>query len=473
MYYRVDFKLCMLWILLVLQVLLVIYYLLMAPSSYMFEHSTSTPKEHEFPFYSSSKSYPIKFVAPSSPKTASHHKEWQGYLTEANRLPLPNIMTSNYFVKLNNETECFVLGTDVGYTKRRHARHMDSTRCECKKGWHGKDCGQPEVIWRAFIASRQKIIPRRRSRPRRIIHGFPVIGLETTLAEIKLQELADVVDCFIVAESNRTATGHFKPLNFRDKLQDKEFLPDDIRQKLLYIPLSISSYTSSKAVNHSGIYSKSIRRYLWLRGKAALTNLRSDDLYVDSTDAFEIPNPKALLFFKLYDGWPQPVAFRLRWSAYGFFWQHPKKTVTTPGAYTVGVMEDIFHNAARISGNVIPGVEESDVSLSVYELVVGDLNHYGGWYCSWCLQPNDIVTMLQWTPHDNSPINWEKVSSKKIDTSYIEDLIGVGLWLDGVTGLIRKSYYRDLYFAPEYVVNNTWKYDFLYTNFYNKLDYNG
>jgi hypothetical protein len=86
----------------------------------MFEYSTSTPKEHELSFSSSSKSYPIKFVAPSGAKVVSYHKEWQGYLTEANRMILPEIVASSYFVKLNNETECFVPGTDIGYTKRRH-----------------------------------------------------------------------------------------------------------------------------------------------------------------------------------------------------------------------------------------------------------------------------------------------------------------------------------------------------------------
>lgn len=118
MYYRVDFKLCMLWVLLVLQILLVIYYLLMAPSSYMFEYSTSTPKEHEFSFSSNSKSYSIKFVTTSGAKAVSQHKEWQGYLTEADRMILPNIVASSYFVKLNNETVCFIPGTDIGYTKR-------------------------------------------------------------------------------------------------------------------------------------------------------------------------------------------------------------------------------------------------------------------------------------------------------------------------------------------------------------------
>jgi hypothetical protein len=86
----------------------------------MFEYSTSTPKEYELSFSGSSKSNPVKFVAPSSAKAVSQQAEWHGYLTEADRVALPNIVASSYFVKLNNETVCFVPGTDIAYTKRRH-----------------------------------------------------------------------------------------------------------------------------------------------------------------------------------------------------------------------------------------------------------------------------------------------------------------------------------------------------------------
>jgi len=92
----------------------------MAPSSYTLDYSTSTPNEHEFSFSSSSKSYPIKFVASNGIKAVPHHKEWQGYLTEEDHTVLQDIVASSYFIKLNNETECFERGTDIGYTKRRH-----------------------------------------------------------------------------------------------------------------------------------------------------------------------------------------------------------------------------------------------------------------------------------------------------------------------------------------------------------------
>jgi hypothetical protein len=110
----------MLWTLLVLQVLLVIYYLLVAPSSNMFDYPTTTPKEHEFSFSSSSKPYPIRFVTPSGVNGVPYNKKWHGHLTEASRTILPSTVASRYFVRLSNETVCFEQGTDIGYTKRRH-----------------------------------------------------------------------------------------------------------------------------------------------------------------------------------------------------------------------------------------------------------------------------------------------------------------------------------------------------------------
>jgi hypothetical protein len=110
----------MLWTLLVLQVLLVIYYLLVAPSSYMSDYPTSTPKEQEFSFSSSSKPYPIRFLAPSGVNAVPYNNKWHGHLTEASRAILPNTVTSRYFVRLGNETVCFEQGTDIGYTRRRH-----------------------------------------------------------------------------------------------------------------------------------------------------------------------------------------------------------------------------------------------------------------------------------------------------------------------------------------------------------------
>jgi hypothetical protein len=40
-----------------------------------------------------------------------------------------------------NSTDCFLPGTDAEYSKK-------VGKCQCQSGWHGPDCGLPEVILR-------------------------------------------------------------------------------------------------------------------------------------------------------------------------------------------------------------------------------------------------------------------------------------------------------------------------------------
>ena len=44
------------------------------------------------------------------------------------------------------------------------------------------------------------------------------------------------------------------------------------------------------------------------------------------TDGDELPRPELLQFLKLYDGYPQPIAFKYKWSIFGFFW-HVNETI--------------------------------------------------------------------------------------------------------------------------------------------------
>ena len=66
------------------------------------------------------------------------------------------------------------------------------------------------------------------------------------------------------------------------------------------------------------------------KGLMQLIDVREDDLFL-YTDGDELPRPEILQFFKLYDGWSQPVAFQYKWSIYGFFWQVDGKVY---GAYS-------------------------------------------------------------------------------------------------------------------------------------------
>jgi hypothetical protein len=46
-----------------------------------------------------------------------------------------------FFLGQNTSDDCFLPGTDVEFSKRM-------SKCQCQPGWHGQDCGLPEVILR-------------------------------------------------------------------------------------------------------------------------------------------------------------------------------------------------------------------------------------------------------------------------------------------------------------------------------------
>ena len=201
-----------------------------------------------------------------------------------------------------------------------------------------------------------------------------------------------------------------------------------------------------------------------------MRNVRDDDIYV-SSDPEQILNSRALMFLKVYDGWPQPIGFRLRWSVFGFFWQHPHRTTIAIGASTVGLMRELHRNLLNQEQRSITTGSSNEAMPTLQErehlgLVIGDLNHYGGWYCQFCQGPANVIVALREKNRTR-----EIVLDRSVDVPFIEELIGSGTWFDEKTSLLRASRSRESYYAPETVMNQTWKYDWLVENFYAKLDY--
>lgn len=334
---------------------------------------------------------------------------------------------------------CWKSGVDQ--RKMRSNEHLE--KCICNQGWHGLDCGQPEVVWRAIMASKQNISLKSRKTARRVIHIFFLYEYNSAIAEVIVEELYDVVDLFVICDFNN-AEDNFRHKLFKGLLQREQ-------KKILYINIATKSHKPSRMIS----------KYVWEKIKTVVQNLRDDDIYV-TTEPEQILNSRALMFLKVYDGWPQPIGFRLRWLVYGFFWQHPLKTTIMLGAYTIGLMRDAYQSNSILQQQFVEDASERDV----IGLVIGDLNHYGGWYCYLCQAPANIIINL----HNKVQSN-EIHIAETIDVPFIEDLIGSGLWLDSKTNLLRVSKSRDTYFAPETILNNTWKYDWLVENFYAKLDY--
>ncbi|XP_023013275.2 beta-1,4-mannosyl-glycoprotein 4-beta-N-acetylglucosaminyltransferase [Leptinotarsa decemlineata] len=353
------------------------------------------------------------------------------YHTLDSNIILKTVKTRQSYVDFNSSL-CFINGTDLSSMK--YAKGIN-WRCQCLPGWHGNDCGQPEVLWRALLTSRKPFkIRGPRTFERRLIYIFKVDKFSEFVTDIRIYELGAIVDLFILYEDDTS---------------------DYLRQKL--------DNNFCKEHQNKILYLKDDGETVWKKVRWYLKNLRNDDIILSSS-ANEIPNKDALIFLKFHDHWPQPIKFRFRWSVFGFFWIHPFRTITGGGACTMSFLKESFSNKLKLL------TDNKTLSSPLYKgLTLGDLNHYGGWFCEYCNDPAQVVEFIASKP--KNIIDWDKIEHGKIDKNYIEDLIENGLYIDGKSELKKSRRYQDNYFAPKYVIEHDWKYDFLMVNFYSKLDY--
>lgn len=346
------------------------------------------------------------------------------YLTIESRIKLKYINTRDNYKNFNTSL-CFVNGTDL---KSMQRSKNPNWKCECLKGWHGADCGQPEVIWRAFLAYRKHLeIKGPRKYQRRIIYVFEVNNLTKRLTDIRVNELHTVIDLFILYENEKTS--------YLRNLLNNRFL-ENYSNKILYL--------------------RGDMKTLWFSITNVITNIGDKDIILVN-GLNDIPNKLALNFLKLYDKWPEPISFRLRWNVYGFFWIHPQKTVLKGGACTVGYL--------RKSLNANVGLLYNNKTFANGSgLTIGDLNYFGGWLCEFCAE--DATSVIEFLYRNTSNI----VPSQKIDAEYVKELIENGIYLDGKTDLLRSRRFDESYYAPDHVLNQPEKYDFLMFNLYFKLD---
>ena len=120
-----------------------------------------------------------------------------------------------------SQITCFRSGVDSD-SQHQHLLHRAQLRsfgrCRCKRGWYGRGCSIPEIVWRGrrrlpFSIDRLTL----RRRPHRVVQAMP-FSAEFDLFDVRLAEIGDVVDVFLVVESNYTSHGDRKPFKLRDRL---------------------------------------------------------------------------------------------------------------------------------------------------------------------------------------------------------------------------------------------------------------
>ncbi|XP_070378102.1 beta-1,4-mannosyl-glycoprotein 4-beta-N-acetylglucosaminyltransferase-like [Dermacentor albipictus] len=142
-----------------------------------------------------------------------------------------------------------------------------------------------------------------------------VFNHELDLLEIRVKELGDAVDYYLVVESTYAFSGVEKPLHLRSNLS-AGFLREHAHK---IVPISVDFYNYDDG-NPWGPENY-LRTSVWYEGHRRLKNISDDDLFIMS-DADEIPSRDVVLFLKHHDGYGEPILLSLRWFMYGFFWEN-------------------------------------------------------------------------------------------------------------------------------------------------------
>lgn len=375
----------------------------------------------------------------------------------------PNRTAEEYamaaYVDLELPPELWCYGEGTLLANRTDSRDRDyglaQPQCQCDNGWHGRDCGQPEIIWRALMthnrASKRagfeaplKLHEASTTSVKRLYYMLNLGDwehIDMELLQLQLQTLLEVVDFFLIYYYVADTTGD----SYTQRRLERNIKSVPRSRYMLYqcVGAGLSNCSTAAAFGH-------FRHQLWKRCEVQVQG--TDLLLYGEREA--VYAPPALKFLKYYAKDVLPLRFRLKYTVYGFYWQHPKRTRLH------GVISSLVHLLAAQMD--LPRLEQH----ALYTL--GDLNHYGGWFCEFCMPPEQIVHMLQTSPRREPVVTM--TASNRIDANYLQKLIGDGIYLDGSTQLLRLRQQSEKYFAPPQALLHSSQFGQL---LFNSYDVNG
>ncbi|KAL1419541.1 hypothetical protein MTO96_025284 [Rhipicephalus appendiculatus] len=263
---------------------------------------------------------------------------------------------------------------------------------------------------------------RRRSRPRNVINGL-VFNHELDLLEVRIEELGDAVDHYLVVESPYTYFGTEKPLYLRNNLS-AGFLREH-RHKIVPISVHFFNYAEGDPWGPENYFRTSV----WYEGHRRLKDIRGDDLFIMS-DADEIPSRDVVLFLKHHDGFGEPMKLRLRWLTYGFYWEN-SRPVDVGGVCTVAYIRNVYENDSLRLRSMRTFAQNNMPNTGTFSkmwTIAGTSPRYAGWHCSWCFDVAGIQMKLAAAQRDDG-VRWGDIAEKS-DTNYINSLRRKGLYFD-------------------------------------------
>ncbi|XP_013778040.1 beta-1,4-mannosyl-glycoprotein 4-beta-N-acetylglucosaminyltransferase-like [Limulus polyphemus] len=373
---------------------------------------------------------------------------------------------NSFYAEVAKDVWCFVRGLDLASSQKQHS-------CICLTGWYGLDCGLPQAVWSSeFLMNGNKpgVWIKRRGRPRRLINGV-VFTMDFDLLEIRINELNNSVDAFLVAEQNCSTTRDETSLPLLSKLQQgflKEF-----QHKIIYVSIGDISLQKFEAVeDHEWEHTAQVD--MWRNGIQMLTDFRPDDMFVFSKMS-DIPSGDVLLFFKLYDGFSEPVGFHLRSVMYNFALKEPLSSYNN-NSNNIMLIACSFAFFSSLCDYNVNDLQEStwkqSQHLAKFESNFGKVNYWkvgslkapAGWSCRWCLRPLDLGKALADQKCPNKPIGVHVANSllKDNNSLALEMFIKRGMSLDmSFVGHRVFQPENGHHYAPSYILLNKKKFDFL------------
>ena len=299
--------------------------------------------------------------------------------------------------------------------------------------------------------------------PRRVINVLPFTH-EFHLLETRVNVYADVVDLYVIVESNYTASGVPRDRLLLQRLQEgflKQF-----QHKILYVPLG---YFPRNARYNGWIMDALLRNYAAQQGLSRIKNLEENDVIV-LNDADELPVREALLFLKVHRGYPEPVGFHLVHNVFGFFWLGSDMRSHAFGACSVGMLLHFFDWQLYKLRSASSEMSHNADALNHFRYYHrGKISEWSfgkkatmepsGWHCSWCFDPQGIKTKLEGAHWSDLP-RWGAFPSKTTE-DYIRNLTVRGMWFDDRTPLVPAPPRVNVWFAPQYCLDHSERFSHL------------
>ncbi|KAJ6260398.1 Beta-1,4-mannosyl-glycoprotein 4-beta-N-acetylglucosaminyltransferase [Drechslerella dactyloides] len=190
-------------------------------------------------------------------------------------------------------------------------------------------------------------------RRKRKVVDVLLFSVEIDLAIIRLQELWDVVDHFIVIEGNRTFTGDYKPLTFAENRHRFAFA----ESKIIY------EETTTLLENPHDPFDNEKKSRDHATDIIKTLNLEESDIVIIS-DVDEIPTRHTIALLKACQGYPQYLHLEMKSYMYSFEFPVPHSQ-WRPMVGQIGAGGSIEYDHRRMGDIILAG---------------------SGVHCSWCLR---------------------------------------------------------------------------------------